>query len=190
MLLVALASHGFSLLGGAVVGPCEGEAPGHEGEAAANRRIRVCHGLVFRQSCREHRITRTRIRDGLQRRRAPAQRVAFARRSSSSGSGSSGSGSSLRARVDHRKGCRLLECGAVAAFRCPRDAGTRGGGDHAASCPATAATRAKLAEENNEENGGLGSSARRPPRFMVLTAAVAGKCLEIWAFTTCLREAG
>ena len=133
LLLVALASHGFSLLGGAVVGPCEGEAPGHEGEAAANRRIRVCHGLVFRQSCREHRITRTRIRDGLQRRRAPAQRVAVARRSSSS----SGGGSSLRARVDHRKGCRRLECGAVAAFRCPRDAGTRGGGDHAASCPAT-----------------------------------------------------
>ena len=182
MLLMALASHSFSRLGGAVVGPCDGEAPGHEGEAAANRRIRVCHWLVFRQSCREHRIARTRIRDGLQRRRAPAQRVAVTRRIRSS----SGSSSGLRARVDHRKGCRRLECGAVAAFRCPRDAGTRGGGDHAASCPATAATRAKLAEEN----GGLGSSARRPPRFMVLTAAVAGKCLEIWDFITCLRQAG
>lgn len=126
-----------------LVGPCDGEAPGHEGEAAANRRVCVCHRLVFRQS-REHRITRTRIRDGLERRRAPAQRVAFARRSGSS----SGSSRGLRARVDHRKGCRRLECGAVAAFRCPRDAGTRGGGDHAAGCPAAPSRESKTCRED------------------------------------------
>ena len=148
-----------------LVGPCDGEAPGHEGEAAANRRIRVCHGLVFRQSCREHRITRTRIRDGLQRRRAPAQRVAVARRSSSS----SGGGSSLRARVDHRKGCRRLECGAVAAFRCPRDAGTRKGGDHAASCPAR--RRGQLAER-------LASWFSSAASLHGTDGRRAGKCLE------------
>ena len=64
---------------------------------------------------------RTHIRDGLQRWRAPAQWVAFTRRSCSSSSSSS----SQRPRIGR------LECGAVAAFRCPRDAGTRGGGDHA-----------------------------------------------------------
>ena len=94
------------------LGPCDGEASGHEGDGATSRRVRFDRWLLFRSSCREHRITRPHVRDGLQRRRAPAQRVAFTGRSSSS---------SKRARVG-----RQLECDAATAFRCPRDARTRG----------------------------------------------------------------
>ena len=94
------------------LGPCDGEASGHEGDGATSRRVRFDRWLLFRSSCREHRITRPHVRDGLQRRRAPAQRVAFTGRSSSS---------SQRARVG-----RQLECDAATAFRCPRDARTRG----------------------------------------------------------------